>query len=75
MTSLNTAIEGERSLGRQFQVGHSFVTPHVAPGVTDQEWRSWYLETVRTEIMPLLEEYWYDNIKEAEAQIAQLESI
>ncbi|OEC93559.1 AAA family ATPase [Rhizobium sp. YK2] len=75
MKFLNGAIEAERSLGRQFQVGHSFMTPHVSPGDDGQAWKSWYLETVRTEIAPLLEEYWYDNVKEAAAQVAQLEAI
>ncbi|MDM9621106.1 AAA family ATPase [Rhizobium sp. S96] len=75
MASLNAAISSARSLGSQFQIGHSFMTPHVSPGGTEQAWKAWYLETVQTEIAPLLEEYWYDNVKEAESQVAEMEAI
>ncbi|CDZ35597.1 ATPase associated with various cellular activities [Neorhizobium galegae bv. officinalis] len=75
MGILNAAIESERMLGRQFQVGHSFMTPHVAPGTSEQDWSDWYLETVRTEIAPLLEEYWYDKVDEARSQTEKLKAI
>lgn len=72
MVALNNAIADERTLGVQFQVGHSFVTPISAPGSTEEAWRSWYSETVDTEIAPLLREYWYDDIAAAEVQIKKL---
>lgn len=75
MTTLNSAIENDRNLGRQFQVGHSFMTPFSAPGPSDAEWASWYLETVKSEIAPLLQEYWFDNIGEAEARVSDLEKV
>jgi 5-methylcytosine-specific restriction protein B len=71
MRSLNSTIEGDRALGRQFRVGHSFMTPHAAPA-GEESWRSWYIETVRAELAPLLEEYWFDNDEAARAQISQL---
>ncbi|GAA5629341.1 hypothetical protein Brsp05_04642 [Brucella sp. NBRC 12953] len=75
MTTLNSAIENDRNLGPQFQVGHSFMTPFGKPGTSDAEWASWYLETVKSEIAPLLQEYWFDNITEAEARISDLEKV
>ena len=56
MTALNDAIAGDRSLGEQFRVGHSYVTP--AGSVPDA--RRWFRQIVDTEIGPLLDEYWYD---------------
>ncbi|MEB2848081.1 AAA family ATPase [Endobacterium cereale] len=73
VTELNASIEDDRSLGRQFRVGHSFFTPDSAPGPTSSAWEAWYLETVRTEIGPLLEEYWFDDEDKAKKQIARLE--
>ncbi|MGI4746200.1 MAG: McrB family protein [Janthinobacterium lividum] len=70
--ALNAAIATDRTLGDQFRVGHSFVTPLGAPGPAEEDWRVWYAETVDTEIGPLLREYWYDRPEEAEAQIKKL---
>lgn len=53
---LNQAITDEPSLGAQFQVGHSYVTP------TDEteDVSDWFLDKVETEIYPLLQEYFFD---------------
>ena len=72
MDALNATIAADRTLGEQFRVGHSFVTPLSAPGPTENHWRAWYAETVDTEIGPLLREYWYDRPEEAEAQVRKL---
>lgn len=57
LEDLNRRISEDRSLGAQFRVGHSYVTPQ--PGaVMDPE--SWFFDVVSTELVPLLEEYWYD---------------
>lgn len=72
MGALNAAIAADRTLGDQFRVGHSFVTPLGAPGPAGEDWRAWFAETVDTEIGPLLREYWYDRPEEAEAQIKKL---
>lgn len=58
-TELNAEIAGDRSLGPQFQIGHSYVTPAISEGINDP--RDWLRQIVTTEIAPLLEEYWYDN--------------
>jgi 5-methylcytosine-specific restriction protein B len=70
--TLNAAITSDRTLGEQFQVGHSFITPLSAPGPSDDDWQEWYREVVRTEVSPLLREYWYDRQDEAENHIAKL---
>jgi 5-methylcytosine-specific restriction protein B len=72
LATVNDAIAADRSLGPEYRVGHSFVTPLAAPGINAADWGSWYSEVVRTEIAPLLREYWYDRHEEAEAQIAKL---
>ena len=61
MTSLNEAIK--KSLGEQFRIGHSYVTPtrRLDPGTT----RRWFRDVVETELAPLLEEYWFDDADRA----------
>lgn len=57
MLALNETIAQDRSLGPQFPVGHSFVTPG-DEDIADP--RQWFVEVVETEIAPLLDEYWFD---------------
>lgn len=75
MNALNSAIETDRTLGRQFRVGHSFFTPVRSPGGEAGAWESWFQETVRTEVAPLLEEYWFDEEEKARAHTARLMAI
>ena len=56
---LNKEIADDRTLGEQFKIGHSYVTP--APGEQVADTRTWFTEIVETEITPLLEEYWFEN--------------
>ena len=58
--SLNEEIAADRNLGRQFRIGHSFVTP--APGASIEDPDEWFEQVVETEIVPLLHEYWFDNL-------------
>jgi 5-methylcytosine-specific restriction enzyme B len=64
---LNEAIAGDARLGKQFRIGHSYVTPAypLESGAT----RDWFRDVVETEIGPLLDEYWFDA--SAEAQTAR----
>ena len=64
MTALNEAIASDHSLGKQFRVGHSYVT--TPPGARIDDPVSWFREVVETEIAPLLREYWFDQTKTAE---------
>ena len=59
---LNENIEADSSLGKQFRIGHSYVTPPKTP-TTDV--REWFLSVVDYKIGPLLEEYWFDNLEKA----------
>jgi 5-methylcytosine-specific restriction protein B len=60
---LNEAITLDARLGKQFRIGHSFVTP--AHPLEQGETRNWFQQIVETEIGPLLEEYWFDAPAEA----------
>ncbi len=63
MNELNEEIVNDRSLGKQFRIGHSFVTP--AKGEKIRNPTEWFRHTVETEIKPLLEEYWFDDLEKA----------
>jgi 5-methylcytosine-specific restriction protein B len=64
MAELNELIKGDTSLGEQFRVGHSYVTPD--PENPPPDPRGWFREVAEAEIKPLLEEYWYDNLSKAD---------
>ncbi len=67
---LNQAIQGDHSLGRQFLIGHSFVTPKTTrPPVN---WDEWFGEVVNFEISPLLHEYWYEDPAAADNYVKDL---
>ena len=68
MVALNQEIAADRALGAQFQIGHSYVTPHEP--VADP--LAWFEEVVYSEIGPLLHEYWFDTPTRAEDAIARL---
>jgi 5-methylcytosine-specific restriction protein B len=68
--ALNLEIASTVSLGPQFRIGHSYVTPDMDTRVPDG--RVWFRARVETEIGPLLDEYWYDapeRAKEARAKL------
>jgi 5-methylcytosine-specific restriction protein B len=64
IAALNEQISNDSRLGKQFRVGHSFVTP--AYKLENGETRKWFQQVVETEIGPLLEEYWFDAPNEAQ---------
>lgn len=68
ISTLNQEISADRALGAQFQIGHSYLTPHEP--VTDAQ--TWFTEVVRSEIGPLLHEYWFDTPSRADEAIALL---
>ena len=69
MSSLNEIIEADPKLGRQFQIGHSYVTP--PPGV-ETDPGTWYRDVVESEIGPLLDEYWFDEPSKAQREQEKL---
>lgn len=64
IVELNKMIEEDSTLGRQFRVGHSYVTPPLKARIENIE--NWFVQVVETEIYPLLEEYWFDSPKSAQ---------
>ena len=68
--ALNDRIVADPSLGPQFRVGHSFVTPPVGTQLDNPI--EWFAQVVETEIGPLLDEYWFDKLSEAEDCKAEL---
>lgn len=72
ITELNDQIETDPQLGKQFKIGHSYVTPiqRLEAGGT----KNWFAQVVETEIGPLLEEYWFDapeKAREARTRLVQ----
>ncbi|MFL9880583.1 AAA family ATPase [Herbaspirillum rhizosphaerae] len=68
MEALNQEVAEDRTLGPQFQVGHSYITPHEL--VTDAQ--AWFADVVQSEIGPLLHEYWFDAPERADEAIRRL---
>ncbi len=60
---LNDTISADTSLGPQFCVGHSYVTPPLGHSIANA--RTWFRQVVNTEICPLLDEYWFDAPEKA----------
>lgn len=60
--SVNEMIAGYATLGDQFVVGHSYVTPvkNLKDPSPQATW-GWFRKIVRTELIPLLQEYWLDD--------------
>jgi 5-methylcytosine-specific restriction protein B len=64
MGELNADIAGDGSnLGPGFCVGHSYFCVPDGAAATEE----WYLDVVRSEILPLLREYWFDDHDKAAA--------
>ena len=63
IVSLNNEISKDRNLGPQFKIGHSYVTPPLNTKIEDAA--AWFQGIVETEIGPLLEEYWFDDLDRA----------
>ncbi len=60
MNALNEAIQKDtKNLGAGYQIGHSFFVPN---GSTEPN-EGWYRRVVEPEIIPLIQEYWFDNEK------------
>ena len=70
MAALNERISDDRSLGPQFRIGHSVVIP--TPGTLTRNQGEWFKEVVETEIGPLLDEYWFDDVNAANNAKSQL---
>ena len=63
LDALNNDISADAGLGRQFRVGHSYVTPPFGVRIADA--REWFRQVVDSEIGPLLDEYWFDALEKS----------
>jgi 5-methylcytosine-specific restriction protein B len=70
MVALNELICSEKTnLGPGFAIGHSFFCPQE----TEEELgMDWYRSVIRSEIAPLVREYWFDDNEKAEELISKL---
>jgi 5-methylcytosine-specific restriction protein B len=69
MGILNEAISADtKNLGPAYQIGHSYFCPR--DGIQPDE--DWYRRVVQSEIVPLVQEYWFDDEKKVQEQQAAL---
>ena len=54
---VNKAIKNDSALGSGFEIGHSYFTSEDISIINDE----WVKNVVEYEIIPLIEEYWFDN--------------
>ncbi|ORF36499.1 hypothetical protein BGI12_07015 [Snodgrassella alvi] len=67
---LNEIIKADQTLGPAFTIGHSYLT--TSQHIEDDKADKWFTAIVETEIMPLLEEYWFhapEQIKAAKLKL------
>lgn len=70
ITKLNEAIaEDTKNLGIGYQIGHSYFCPDKS-GVTYDE--DWYRYVIKSEIEPLLNEYWFDDPHKAQSLVRSI---
>lgn len=64
-TELNKKISDEDSsgLGEGFRIGHSYFCVRPTSEQTDEQW---YNSIIKYEIIPLIDEYWWDDKKKAD---------
>lgn len=55
--SLNDAIKKDESLGAGFRIGHSYFIENEIENIND----TWLYNVVNYELIPLLQEYWFDE--------------
>ena len=68
LNGLNRRIADDPSLGSGFAVGHSYFCESGDELANEK----WYERIVRTEIRPLLQEYWFDDSDKVQEEVARL---
>jgi 5-methylcytosine-specific restriction enzyme B len=65
MRALNDVIAADtKNLGPGYRIGHSYFCPRNGGSPTED----WFRRVVRSEIVPLIEEYWFDDEKKVKEQ-------
>ena len=67
--NLNEEIAADVSLGKGFRIGHSYFVPKEIRDVNAQ----WLSDVVQFDIVPLLEEYWFDESEKVNSWKTKLE--
>lgn len=70
MKNLNDKISTYPTLGPAFTIGHSYLT--TSQSIKDDQADKWFTNIVKTEIMPLLKEYWFHEPKQIEEAMEML---
>jgi 5-methylcytosine-specific restriction protein B len=68
MNALNVKIACSKSLGPGYKIGHSYFCP--PKDTTPNE--AWYRRVIKTEIVPLIKEYWFDDEAKVEKEQSAL---
>ena len=66
LSELNERIRDDNDLGPGFEIGHSYFVPEES---ADEQW---YLDTVETQVAPLLREYWFDKPEQVDELVEKL---
>jgi hypothetical protein len=66
MTELNNEIAHDRNLGPGYAIGHSYFTSVSGDDDDADVDEPWYRSIIETQIMPTLEEYWFDRHEKVE---------
>ncbi|MBQ1517135.1 MAG: hypothetical protein IIZ46_02915, partial [Clostridia bacterium] len=68
---LNREIRKDTSLGKGFEIGHSYFAPNNTDVINDE----WVCGVIEYDIIPLIEEYWFDDDKTADKWISEFRSL
>ena len=69
MNALNEVIAADtKNLGPGYQIGHSYFCPR--NGIKPDD--DWYRRVIESEIVPLIQEYWFDNEQKVKEQRSAL---
>jgi 5-methylcytosine-specific restriction protein B len=69
MNALNEIIAADtKNLGPGYQIGHSYFCPR--NGIIPDD--GWYRRVIESEIVPLIQEYWFDNEQKVKEQRSAL---
>ncbi|WP_419655993.1 conserved uncharacterized protein, UPF0310 [Desulfosarcina variabilis str. Montpellier] len=70
ISDLNEKISSDtKNLGKGYKIGHSYFCPSDSEQTYDE---SWYRTIIKSEIEPLLQEFWFDNPERVDEYIKYL---
>ncbi|MBE5965126.1 MAG: EVE domain-containing protein, partial [Lachnospira sp.] len=69
--NLNAVIVDDKSLGKGFEIGHSYFCTNKPESITDEIVKN----IIAFEIIPTIEEYWFDNETRLDTESQKLETL